>query len=321
MNHAGRAALFLTTAMLLLSPAAIPAIYDGDDRRSIVDNDDPRIDALSDAVGAASVCNHTLSAVLTKREDDPADYVVLPAHSFFDRRGKPVLGKDGKPCTIEELAQAEYYPNLKYLYLGADRDFAMRALPVAWPPINLETGREWGTRGEDVLIFRIDRPAQGYLSDDIMPSGRKRGHLRYFLYDPKAVEMSRSRRQARRHIVRAGQPEAVGTAVPNHRHRGQIRRQHGLRHQRCVVHGQRLAIAGRTRWRNGHPRACGDGAWQGRGAASGDRHVHGGFRQGYEELEPEHPRHHVRRKIWPRRDPRRVGAKGDPSGDGTGRPA
>lgn len=202
MNHAGRAALFLTTAMLLLSPAAIPAIYDGDDRRSIVDNDDPRIDALSDAVGAASVCNRTLSAVLTKREDDPADYVVLPAHSFFDRRGKPVLGKDGKPCTIEELAQAEYYPNLKYLYLGADRDFAMRALPVAWPPINLETGREWGTRGEDVLIFRIDRPAQGYLSDDIMPSGRKRGHLRYFLYDPKAVEMSRFGRLARISFVR-----------------------------------------------------------------------------------------------------------------------
>jgi hypothetical protein len=168
------------------------AIYNGDDRRSIADNDDPCIDALSDAIGVASVCNRTLSAVLTKREGEPADYVVLPAHSFFDRQGKPVLNKEGKPCGEEEMARAEFFPNLKYLYLGADRGFAMRKVAVSWPPINLEAGREWGTMGEDVLIFRIDRPAEGYLSDDLMPSGRKRGYLRYFSDSAGSVDAGRS---------------------------------------------------------------------------------------------------------------------------------
>lgn len=197
MKHAGPAALFLTTAMLLVSPAALTAIYDGDDRRSIVDNDDPLIDALSDAVGAASVCNRTFSGVLTKREGDPADYVVLPAHSFFDRWGKPVLNKEGKSCSEEEMAQAEYYPNMKYLYLGADRDFAMRKVGVSWPPINLEAGSNWGMMGEDVLIFRIDKPAEGYLSDDPMPSGRKRGYLKYFSYSGSGEDARRFDRLAR----------------------------------------------------------------------------------------------------------------------------
>lgn len=178
--------LYRTTvlaAVVLLGSVSDAAIYGGDDRRSIVDNDDPRIAALSDAIGVATACNGTFSAVLTKREGDPADYVVLPAHGFFDRQGKPALNKEGEPCSEEEMARAGYYPNMKYLYLGADRDFAMRKVTVSWPPINLEAGREWAVSGEDVLIFRIDKPAEGYLSDDLMPLGRKRGYLKYFRFN------------------------------------------------------------------------------------------------------------------------------------------
>lgn len=197
MKQTNAAILPLAIAIFFNSPAAYAGIFDGDQRRSIVDNNDPRIDALSDAVGAASVCNGTFSAVLIKRNGDPADHVVLPAHGFFTRRGEPVLSKGGKPCSIEEMTQAIFYPNLKYLYLRQDRKFAMRTVRISWPPINLDAGRKWGITGEDVLIFRIDKPAKGYLSDDLMPSGRKRGHVKYFRYDRRSVYLNRFGRLAR----------------------------------------------------------------------------------------------------------------------------
>jgi hypothetical protein len=54
MKQTNAATLLLAIAIFFNSPAAYAGIFDGDQRRSIVDNNDPRIDALSDAVGAAS---------------------------------------------------------------------------------------------------------------------------------------------------------------------------------------------------------------------------------------------------------------------------
>lgn len=167
------------------------AIYDKDDRKSITTNKDPKIDALSDVVGAGSVCNRTFTGTIVKRTNDDADYVVLPAHSFFDRSGKPVLNKEGKPCSEAEMAQAQFYPNLKYLYMDSNlKEFAMRSSQIEWPPINLEAGKEWGTRGEDVLIFKL-KPTNGIkLSEEIMPSGRQRGYAKYFVYSNSDVKIS-----------------------------------------------------------------------------------------------------------------------------------
>lgn len=159
------------------------AIYDQDDRKSITTNRDVRVDALSDVVGAGSSCNTAYTGVIVKRQNDDADYVIFPAHAFFDQNGRPVLNKEGKPCSEQEMAAAQFFPNMKYLYMGDKyRDFAMKSSRVEWPPINLEEGKNWGRTKEDVLIFRIAKGEKNW-SEDIMPiSGKPRGYGKYFVY-------------------------------------------------------------------------------------------------------------------------------------------
>lgn len=159
------------------------AIYDEDQRVSITENRDQRIDGLSDVVGVGTSCNNTYSGVIVRRENDNADYVVFPAHAFFDRNGRPVLNKEGQPCSEQEMADTQFFPNMKYMYMGDQyREFAMKSSKLEWPPINLEEGRNWSRSKEDVLIFKIAKGEKNW-SEDIMPiSGKPRGYGKYFVY-------------------------------------------------------------------------------------------------------------------------------------------
>lgn len=165
------------------------AVYDEDDRKSITTNKDPKIDAISDVVGVGTACGGSFTGTIVKRQNDDADYIVVPAHGFFDENGQPILNKEGKSCGLEEMKQAKFFPNVKYLYMGEElKSFATRPEELVWPPINLQDGKAWGRTGEDVFIFKVAKSGKK-LSEEIMPNGRKRGYAKYFTYNHADVNV------------------------------------------------------------------------------------------------------------------------------------